>query len=136
MSAHTEMQKTAFVEWSALPENERAPSTLNEFANEFGVPLRTLSSWRKQVWFRDQLATLYVQINVSPARLQAVMDSMHSAAVGGNTKAAELYMRAVNEIAPKKVLIESKAVEDMSDAEVSAALKAAAAELDRREAVA
>lgn len=132
---HDEQLKVAFVEWSALPEQERVPRLLSEWSAEFGVPLRTLASWKKSVWFRDQLATLYAQVNVSPDRLQAVMDAMHTAAVGGNTKAAELYMRAVEAIAPRKVLIqESKAVNDMSDDELSAALKAAAAEMDKRDA--
>lgn len=133
--AHDDALKVAFVEWSALPEQERVPRLLSEWSVEFGVPLRTLASWKKSVWFRDQLATLYAQVNVSPDRLQAVMDAMHTAAVGGNTKAAELYMRAVDRIAPQQVVLrESKEVNDMSDEELSAALKAAAAEMDRRDA--
>jgi len=131
---HSEQLKTMFVEWCALPEQERVPRLMSEWALQMGVPERTLSSWKKSSWFRQQLATLYDQVNVSPDRLQGVMDAMYSAAIQGNTKAAELYMRAVEQIAPKKVYIESKTVQDMSDDELSAALRAAAAEMDKRDA--
>lgn len=134
MSIHDDQCRAAFVEWMALPEPERVPNTLAEFASVTGVPVRTLSSWKKQSWFRDDLATLYAQVNVSPDRLQAVLDAAHATAVAGNTKAMELYLRYVEAIAPKKIIIESKQVDDMSDYELSAALKAAAAEMDRREA--
>jgi len=134
MSAHEQQTKIAFVEWVAMPEAERVPRTQQEWAIEFGVPERTLSNWKKQVWFREALSTLYGQLNVSPERVQKVLDAAHTVAVGGNTKAMEIYLRYIEAIAPKKVVVESKAVQDMSEAELSAALRDAAAELDRREA--
>lgn len=123
-----------YVEWYAMPEDKRVPATKGEWATEFGVPERTLTSWQKATWFRDALATLYNQVNVSPERLQAVLDAAHTTAVAGNTKAMEIYLRYIEAIAPKKIVVESKAVQDMSQAELSAALREAAAEMDRREA--
>ena len=133
MSAHEEITRTAYVEWFGLPQSERLPKTSKEWAVEFDVPERTLTSWRKATWFRERLAYLYDQINVSPDRLQQVMDAMHTAAVTGNTKAAELYLRAAEVIAPKQVLVKAQSVDELSDRELQAALKAAASELDRRE---
>ena len=133
MSAHDEMTKTTFVEWYGLPATERLPRTIKEFGLQFDVPERTLTSWRKATWFRERLAYLYDQVNVSPDRLQQVMDAMHTAAVTGNTKAAELYLRAAEVIAPKQVLVKAQSVDELSDRELQAALKAAASELDRRE---
>ncbi|MEO6590309.1 MAG: hypothetical protein ABIP06_13505 [Pyrinomonadaceae bacterium] len=134
MSAHDEMVKISFVEWYAVPEQKRVPRLMSEFAVLQGVPERTLSSWKKATWFREKLAELFDQVNVSPDRLQAVMDAMHAAAIGGNTKAAELYMRAAEVIAPKQMLVKVQSVDEMSDRELQEALKGAAAELDKRDA--
>lgn len=134
MSAHEQQTKMAYVEWYAMPEAERVPRTKQEWAETFGVPERTLTSWQKATWFREALSTLYGQLNVSPERVQKVLDAAHTVAVGGNTKAMEIYLRYIEAISPKKVVVESKAVQEMTDDELSAKLREAAAELDRREA--
>ena len=122
MGVHDDSLKARYVEWYALPDSEKLPRTSKEWGAEFGVPERTLAAWRKSVWFRDQLELLYGQVNVSPDRVQAVIDAMHSQAVQGNTKAAELYMRMVDRIAPPQVIVKHKAADELSDAELAAQL--------------
>jgi len=125
MGVHDDSLKARYVEWYALPDHEKLPRTSKEWAVEFGVPERTLASWRKATWFRDQLELLYGQVNVSPDRVQAVIDAMHTQAVQGNTKAAELYMRMVDRIAPPQVIVRSKSADEMTDEELAQQLNAA-----------
>ena len=118
--------KEAFVEWWSIPEGERKPPHLRTWAKMNGVPERTAWSWKRSNWFKERLELHYSQINVFPDRVQAVADAMHAAALTGNTKAAELYLRYVERISPQRVIVEDRRVEAMSDVELEAALKDAA----------
>ena len=64
------------------------------------------------------------ELNVSPDRIQAVVDALWAAASRGDTKAASLYLQYVDRLQPKRVVIEDARVASLSDDELRAELDA------------
>lgn len=111
-------QQERFLAWSATPENERVPRTQAQLGDELGLGHDTLRGWKHTVWFREELARAYAKRNASPERMQAVLDTLWSAAVNGDTRAASQYMEHLRSIGALKVTVEDRRIEDMSDEEL------------------
>ena len=71
-------------------------------------------------WARDHGVA---ELNISPDRIQMVVDALHRAAAGGDTKAAQLYLQYVDRLQPKRVVIEDARVASLSDEELAAELQ-------------
>lgn len=124
MSQHDQELRDAFVYWYVTPEDERTPRFRKGFAEEFGVPDRTLYEWEHSQWFREAVEKLYGKLNLSPDRIQKVVDAMWSAACTGSTQAASLYLQYIDRLNPNRAsVVEDRSVEDMSDEELAAALR-------------
>ena len=116
--------QTAWLEWYAAPRGSHDPdiSTQLLFSAKQGVPVATLQYWRKQKWFKSALSGYLDEFNVSPERIQEVVDAMFEAAKDGDTKAASLYLQYVDRLKPKetKIIIEDKRVEELSERQLLA----------------
>ena len=111
--------QTDFLDWYAQPRSARSPDTQTQadFGTQNAVPVATLQYWRKQKWFKSALSGYLDELNVSPERIQEVVDAMFEAAKDGDTKAASLYLQYVDRLKPKetRIIIEDKRVEELTE---------------------
>jgi len=93
-----------------------------DFGTQNAVPVATLQYWRRQKWFKSALSGYLDELNVSPERIQEVVDAMFEAAKEGDTKAASLYLQYVDRLKPRetKIIIEDKRVEELSEGQLLA----------------
>lgn len=83
-----------------------------------------LTAWKKSRFFMEEWEKRAKKLNGGVERTQRVMDSLYTAAVSkGDTKAASLWLQAVERFTPtRKVIEESSKVEDLSDEELAASM--------------
>lgn len=110
-----------FIEWLCTPPPDRDPRSQNELARRLGKDPGTLTRWKDDPLVREQWERRLRQMNVSPEAMQPIIQTLHAKAVGGDIKAAELYMKYVAQISPpKKVEIDDKrGIEELSDDEIA-----------------
>lgn len=105
-----------FVEWLVDPDPKKGSQA--EWGRRNGVSPQALSTWKKNRIFRGQLEKRLAELNVSPDRLQQIVETLHRQAVAGDTRSAELYMRYVEKLQPTRVVVVDRAVSELSDAEL------------------
>jgi len=110
-----------YIDWLVTPSSERLPRTQGEFARQLGVDPTTLRRWEKKPAFRSEWDRRVTEIQGSPDRTQKLLDSLYDKALGGDNKAAQLYLQATNRLLPPTTVINtgSKAAE-LSDEELDA----------------
>lgn len=109
-----------YIEWLCDPEREGSKA---QWAKDRGLSPRTLYSWVSDRWFKAAYEQRLAELNVSPDRIQAVVESLWKQAKGGDTKAASLYLQYVDRLQPKRVVIEDARVAALSDDELTAELQ-------------
>lgn len=111
----------AYIDWLCLAPSEREPATKTAYAVFVGVDVTTLRRWEKNEAFRKEWQKRADRLVGSPERSQAVLDQMYQQALGGDVKAAQLYLTAVGKMQPVRLdsLAEST-VDKLSDAELDA----------------
>ena len=80
----------AFIEWLAMPTQERGLKTQKEFATEIGVNVDTLADWKKLLGFWDEVSihrTQYFRKYTS-----AVCYGLTQRAKTGDPRAVELFL--------------------------------------------
>lgn len=94
------------------------------FAEEHGMNKHVLTAWKKSRFFMEEWEKRAKKLNGGVERTQRVMDALYDAAVHkGDTKAASLWLQAVERFTPtRKVIEESSKVEDLSDEELAASM--------------
>jgi hypothetical protein len=113
-------KQTAYIEWLCDPER-KGPKA--QWARENGVAVQTVYNWMNDRWFKAAYEQRLAELNIHPDRIQAVVDSLWSAAKNGDTKAASLYLQYVDRLQPKRVVIEDARVSSLSDEELAAELQ-------------
>jgi hypothetical protein len=121
--AHDGLTKdqSEFLDWLIDPDQTRLPKTQKEYASEHHCSIRTLSEWKKRSDFREAWDRRLSDINISPDRIQAVVNSMWAQACRGNVKAAELYLKYIDRFRDVREVITTTSVEDLSDEELDEA---------------
>lgn len=129
----------AFLEWYAMPEWTRVENGLPRWSKEWaelnGVSTHTLRDWKRKPIFRRELEKLLAEINVSPARLQKIVQTLYRKATSTDdrdqVKAAQLYMQYVDKLQPTRVVIDrvERDAESLSDEELAAELEASVVQL-------
>lgn len=111
-----------YLEWLCLPEPLRFPETKKAYAEEHGVTTQTLINWEKNPLFRDEWDFRIKDMAVSPERTQMLLDSLYKRGINGDTKSAELYLKATNQMPnPKQEInIKTEKVSEITDAELEA----------------
>lgn len=104
-----------YINWLCTPPQERQPPTKEAYAAEIGVNVTTLRRWEKKEVFRKAWNARVEDIQGSPERSQRLLDTLYERAVGGDIKAAQLYLQATNRMAPPTVTVKS----DRGSAELS-----------------
>jgi len=123
MKQNEEMTLTApqekYLDWLCTAPSERVPASKNKYALENSVDISTMRRWEKKDIFRSRWKTQVDDIQGSPERTQKLLDNLYNKALEGDTKSAELYLKATNRMAPPSVTISSnKKTVDLTDAEL------------------
>lgn len=120
----TEDQKS-YAEWLLLPKwgrPEGVPANKGEYAAKIGVHRTTLTRWEKDREFREYLSSMSTEKSLDPVKVHEVIEAVHQAAINGDTKAMALYLQHADKLAPKRISIEDKRIEELSDEEFEAEL--------------
>lgn len=114
--------QSRFLDW--LLSDPRIPSSLKAWAVENGYDESTPQRWKKDKRFRAEWERRAAELNISTDRVQSVVDSLHRAAVGGDTKAAMAYLQYVGRFMPTtKVVTEASDTKSLTDEELLAELQ-------------
>lgn len=106
-----------YVEWLVMPEAMRDPKTKVAWAEQAGVNRRTLNEWENDDRVKWAIRDRADALNMSPDRVQAVMNALWKKAEGGDVQAAKLYMDHVDKIMPREGA-KVTGFEDLSDEEL------------------
>jgi hypothetical protein len=105
-----------YLQWLCLPQQLREPSSKEKYAATNGVDVTTLRRWEKKPHFRAEWDRRVTDLQGSPERTQRLLDALYDAALGGDNKAAQLYLQATNRFAPTQIKVEhTKALAEISD---------------------
>lgn len=114
-------QQEEFLVWLLDPNRQ---GSQNQWAKDHGINPNTLCGWKKSMRFRAAWERRLAELNVAPDRIQDVTEAIYRAAVGGDVKAASLYLQYVDRFTPKqRQIIEDKSVSDLSDEELAAEME-------------
>lgn len=110
-----------YLDWLVTPSSERIPATQQAFAKQIGVDPTTLRRWEKKAQFKSEWDRRVTEIQGSPERTQKLLDSLYTKALGGDNKAAQLYLQATNRLLPPTTVINTAAkAAELSDEELDA----------------
>lgn len=91
-----------YVDWLLMPESQRVPATKKAYADAIGRTTTTLLVWEKDDRVKWIIQDKADKLNMSPERVQSVMNALFKKAESGDTAAAKLYLEHVDKIMPRK----------------------------------
>jgi DNA-binding transcriptional MerR regulator len=106
------------MEWLVTPSAERQPRTQAEFARQIGVDPTTLRRWEKKPIFKKEWDNRVSEIQGSPERTQKLLDSLYAKALGGDNRAAQLYLQATNRLVVAPPVAQTTSASELSDEEL------------------
>ena len=81
--------------------------------------LTTLRRWEKKDVFRKAWQSRVDDVQGSPERSQRLLDTLYDRAIGGDIKAAQLYLQATNRMAPPTMTVKTeRGTAELSDKEL------------------
>lgn len=117
-----------YLNWLLVPAPMRQPRTQEQYAAMNDIDTTTLRRWQKKPHFKQEWQKRVEELQGSPERTQKLLDTIYERALGGDNKAAQLYLQATNRLAPTQITVEhtSKASE-ISDEELDQLIASVAA---------
>lgn len=105
-----------YMNWLLVPSPMRVPQTTEAYAKENGMDTSTLRRWMKKPVFKNEWQKRVEELQGSPERTQKLLDSVYQRALGGDNKAAQLYLQATNRLAPTQVNVNhTQSLAEISD---------------------
>jgi hypothetical protein len=115
-SSHIDERQEKYLNWLVVPAPMRQPATQEAYAKQEGVDSATLRRWQKKPYFKQEWQKRVEELQGSPERTQKLMDTIYQRALGGDNKAAQLYLQATNKLAPQQVNItHTQSLKEISD---------------------
>lgn len=110
----------SYLEWLILPEHERVPFTKKEWAEQHGYHVNTIGAWEKKKAFVERWRLGVEGLAQSPERTQRLLDALYSRGLDGDTKSAELYLKATGTLKNQTQIDvrSSTSVKDVTDEEL------------------
>jgi len=87
-----------YLEWLLTPELHRTPSSKEAWAKENGYSPSTIRAWQNSKIFVERWKLGIAGMNQSPERTQRLLDSLYDRGLEGDTKSAELYLKATGNL--------------------------------------
>jgi hypothetical protein len=120
-------RQEAYIGWLCTPPSERTPASKEKYADSIGVNISTLRRWEKKDVFRKEWQSKVDDVQGSPERSQRLLDTLYEKALGGDIKAAQLYLQATNRMAPPTLTVKSETnIGQLSDKELEDLIAAVA----------
>jgi DNA-binding transcriptional MerR regulator len=120
-------RQEAYISWLCTPPSERTPASKEKYADSVGVNISTLRRWEKKDVFRKEWQSKVDDVQGSPERSQRLLDTLYEKALGGDIKAAQLYLQATNRMAPPTLTVKSETnIGQLSDKELEDLIAAVA----------
>lgn len=115
-----DVRQEKYLNWLVVPAPMREPSSKEAYAKAEGVDVTTLRRWEKKPVFKQEWQKRVEELQGSPERTQKLLDTIYQRALGGDNKAAQLYLQATNRLAPTTINVEhtSKPARELSDSEL------------------
>jgi DNA-binding transcriptional MerR regulator len=107
-----------YLEWLVTPSSERVPRTQQEMARQLGADPKTLRRWEKKPSFKKEWDRRVTEIQGSPERTQRLLDSLYAKALGGDNRAAQLYLQATNRLVVAPPPSQTTNASELSDEEL------------------
>lgn len=105
-----------YLNWLLMPAGHRQPASKIAYAKSIGVDETTLRRWEKKPHFKNEWQKRVEELQGSPERTQKLLDEIYARALGGDNKAAQLYLQATNRLAPTQVNINhTQSLAEISD---------------------
>ena len=121
MTEELDTRQEKYLNWLLTPPPFRIPETKQEFADQNGLDSSTLRRWDKKPAFKAEWEKRVAELQGSPERTQRLLDSLYEAGLGGDNKAAQLYLQATNRLAPTQIKVEhTQSIAELTDAELDA----------------
>jgi DNA-binding transcriptional MerR regulator len=122
-------RQEAYISWLCTPPSERTPASKEKYADSVGVNISTLRRWEKKDVFRKEWQSKVDDVQGSPERSQRLLDTLYEKALGGDIKAAQLYLQATNRMAPPTLTVKSETnIGQLSDKELEDLISAVASQ--------
>lgn len=118
----------AYIDWRADPARQ---GSKEKWAADNGVHVRTLGKWEKTPWFREALERKLAELNISPDRVQAVLDALWNDAKRGDATSARAYLAAIDDMRPPRPKMEDSSIASLSDEDLELAWAEGLAALKR-----
>jgi len=117
-----------YLNWLLVPAPMRQPRTQEQYAADNDIDPTTLRRWQKKPHFKQEWQRRVEELQGSPERTQKLLDAIYERALGGDNKAAHLYLQATNRLAPTQITVEhSSKTSEISDAELDQLIASVAA---------
>lgn len=108
-----------YLDWLCTAPSERHPASKQGFADSVGVDVSTVRRWEKKDVFTKEWERRSREFQGSPERTQSVLDTLHSKALDGDVRAAQLWLQAMDKMAPAQVEVKhDRQAANLSDAEL------------------
>jgi len=108
-----------YLEWLLTPEDQRQPATKKDWAASRDMHYNTLGHWEKKKNFRERWQLGIEGLNQSPERTQKLLDALYIKGVAGDTKSAELYLKATGSMPSQTLTVrQESSVKDLSQEEL------------------
>lgn len=108
-----------YLNWLLVPAPMRQPLTQEQYAKQESMDTSTLRRWQKKPHFKQEWQKRVEELQGSPERTQKLLDSVYQRALGGDNKAAQLYLQATNRLAPTQVTVNhTQSLSEISDSDL------------------
>lgn len=116
----TQLQEE-YLAWLLTPADSRDPKTKTAFAEKHEIHINTLVQWEKHKTFKERWELGVKGMTQSPERTQALLDALYAKGIAGDTKSAELYLKATGHMQQvQTVNLNTSSVKELSDDELHA----------------
>jgi len=117
-------EQEEYLAWLLIPEDQREPKSKKAWAEQHGYHVNTLSLWEKKKPFIERWKLGVEGLNQSPERTQKLLESLYIKGISGDTKSAELYLKATGNMPNASTLhIKNETVvRDLSDEDLESML--------------
>ena len=114
-------EQEKYLAWLLLPEIERVPKHKHEYATSIDVSENTLRYWEKKKAFLERWRLGVEGLAQSPDRTRALLDAIYQKGLEGDTKSAELYLKATGTLTNNQNLTikNEQSIKDVSDDELT-----------------
>lgn len=106
-----------YLSW--LVDPQRVGSKQDQ-AEKFGVVPSTVYRWEQAPHFRKAWSDRVQELGGDPDRVQRVYDTLYAKALDGDTRSAELWLKAIGKLQQIQEVVHRKSARDLTDAELDA----------------